>query len=169
MKIEALLNGRCNKPIQGKIASGSHIARTCRRDKAAISHEIEGMRRNSKMSKLDWYSIRSNMDKKWLIACKQEYKPQRALSTMANTTADLVPFETLLDSTNEGIYGIDTEGRCTFLNRAGSRMLGFTRYEVLGRNMHRLDPPFAGGSHAVCGSRLPHIPRGRMGEAVCRE
>src|SRR5689334_17609584 len=57
---------------------------------------------------------------------------------MADTTADLVPFEALLESTNEGLYGIDLEGRCTFLNRAGARMLGFTRYEVLGRNMHRL-------------------------------
>jgi PAS domain S-box-containing protein len=57
---------------------------------------------------------------------------------MANTTADLVPFEVLLESTNEGIYGIDAEGRCTFLNRAGSRMLGYTRYEVLGRKMHQL-------------------------------
>ena len=57
---------------------------------------------------------------------------------MANTTADLVPFETLLNSTNEGIYGTDNEGRCTFLNRAGAQMLGYTRFEVLGRNMHRL-------------------------------
>src|ERR1700722_4594439 len=57
---------------------------------------------------------------------------------MANTTADLIPFEALLESTNEGIYGIDSEGRCTFLNRAGSQMLGYTRYEVLGRKMHRL-------------------------------
>src|SRR5690348_5677037 len=57
---------------------------------------------------------------------------------MADTTADLVPFEALLQSTNEGLYGIDLEGRCTFLNRAGAKMLGFTRYEVLGRNMHRL-------------------------------
>jgi PAS domain S-box-containing protein len=57
---------------------------------------------------------------------------------MATTTADLVPFEALLESTNEGLYGIDLEGRCTFLNRAGAKMLGFTRYEVLGRNMHRL-------------------------------
>jgi PAS domain S-box-containing protein len=57
---------------------------------------------------------------------------------MANTTADLVPFEVLLESTNEGVYGIDSEGRCTFLNRAGSRMLGYTRYEVLGRKMHQL-------------------------------
>src|SRR5512142_2789390 len=50
---------------------------------------------------------------------------------MADTTADLVPFEALLESTNEGLYGVDLESRCTFLNRAGSRMLGFTRYEVL--------------------------------------
>ena len=57
---------------------------------------------------------------------------------MADTTADLVPFEALLESTNEGLYGIDKEGRCTFLNRAGAKMLGFTRYEVLGRNMHKL-------------------------------
>src|SRR5947208_12228946 len=57
---------------------------------------------------------------------------------MPNTTADLVPFEALLESTNEGLYGIDLEGRCTFLNRAGAEMLGFSRYEVLGRNMHRL-------------------------------
>ena len=41
-------------------------------------------------------------------------------------------------STNEGIYGIDSQGRCTFLNRAAARMLGYTRYEALGRNMHRL-------------------------------
>src|SRR5581483_8643736 len=57
---------------------------------------------------------------------------------MAQTTADLVPFEALLESTKEGLYGIDLEGRCTFLNRAGAAMLGYTRYEVLGRNMHRL-------------------------------
>ena len=57
---------------------------------------------------------------------------------MADTTADLVPFEALLESTNEGLYGVDLEGRCTFLNRAGAKMLGLTRYEVLGRNMHRL-------------------------------
>jgi PAS domain S-box-containing protein len=55
-----------------------------------------------------------------------------------DTTADLVPFEALLNSTNEGLYGVDLEGRCTFLNRAGAEMLGYTRYEVLGRNMHRL-------------------------------
>ena len=44
----------------------------------------------------------------------------------------------LLESTGEGIFGIDTEGCCTFINRAGAQMLGWTTDQVLGRNMHDL-------------------------------
>jgi PAS domain S-box-containing protein len=44
----------------------------------------------------------------------------------------------LLESTGDGIYGIDDAGRCTFINRAGARMLGWRTEEVLGRNMHDL-------------------------------
>ncbi len=31
----------------------------------------------------------------------------------------------LLESTGEGIFGIDLDGRCTFINRAGAEMLGY--------------------------------------------
>lgn len=44
----------------------------------------------------------------------------------------------LLESTGEGIFGIDLEGHCMFINRAGARMLGFEPGEVLGLNMHHL-------------------------------
>ncbi len=44
--------------------------------------------------------------------------------------------ELLLDSTGEGIYGIDLEGRCTFINRSGAALLGWTPEELLGRSMH---------------------------------
>lgn len=44
----------------------------------------------------------------------------------------------LLESTGEGVYGIDMDGLCTFINRAGARMLGYEPEEVLGRNMHEL-------------------------------
>ena len=45
----------------------------------------------------------------------------------------------LLDSTGEGIYGIDTQGRCTFCNAAGLKMLGYgDDAAVSGRNMHEL-------------------------------
>ena len=44
----------------------------------------------------------------------------------------------LLESTGEGIFGIDMEGRCTFVNRAAAQTLGWRTEEVLGRNMHGL-------------------------------
>ncbi|MBX3637242.1 MAG: PAS domain S-box protein [Rubrivivax sp.] len=44
----------------------------------------------------------------------------------------------LLESTGEGIFGIDMAGRCTFVNRAAAQMLGWRTEEVLGRNMHEL-------------------------------
>ena len=45
----------------------------------------------------------------------------------------------LLNSTGEGIYGIDMEGNCTFANPACVETLGFdSDAELLGRNMHEL-------------------------------
>lgn len=45
----------------------------------------------------------------------------------------------LLDSTAEAIYGIDTNGRCTFANPACLRILGYDTIEqLIGRNMHNL-------------------------------
>ncbi|MGL6113208.1 MAG: PAS domain S-box protein [Rubrivivax sp.] len=44
----------------------------------------------------------------------------------------------LLDSIGEGIFAIDLEGRCTFVNPAALRLLGHRTESVLGRNMHEL-------------------------------
>lgn len=44
----------------------------------------------------------------------------------------------LLESTGEGIFGIDMSGVCTFINRAGAEQLGWLPADVLGRNMHEL-------------------------------
>ncbi len=44
----------------------------------------------------------------------------------------------LLESTGEGIYGIDTEGICTFMNRAGALILGGNPADFLGKDMHQL-------------------------------
>ena len=44
----------------------------------------------------------------------------------------------LLDSTGDGMFGIDLSGACTFINRAGAEMLGYSVGDTLGRNMHEL-------------------------------
>jgi len=44
----------------------------------------------------------------------------------------------LLESTGEGIFGIDNDGLCNFVNRAAAQMLGYRTEQVLGQNMHEL-------------------------------
>ena len=61
--------------------------------------------------------------------------PAHALEAATAWTQRL---QLLLESTGEGIFGIDTAGRCTFINRAGAQMLGWRTEQVLGRNMHDL-------------------------------
>lgn len=46
--------------------------------------------------------------------------------------------ELLLDSVEEGIYGVDLDGRLTFINRAGARMLGYSQEELLGQEIHSI-------------------------------
>ena len=42
----------------------------------------------------------------------------------------------LLESTDEGIHGIDLQGTCTFVNRSAAQMLGYDPEELLGKHMH---------------------------------
>ena len=44
----------------------------------------------------------------------------------------------LVESAGEGIYGIDLQGRCTFINRAAVETLRYRPDELLGQNMHGL-------------------------------
>ena len=43
-----------------------------------------------------------------------------------------------LDSAGDGIIGVDSEGRATFVNNAAERMLGFGEGELIGRPIHDL-------------------------------
>jgi PAS domain S-box-containing protein len=45
----------------------------------------------------------------------------------------------ILDSAAEGLYGVDVDGRCTFINRSALRMLGYEEEsELLGRGVHEI-------------------------------
>lgn len=44
----------------------------------------------------------------------------------------------LLTALGEGVYGVDADGRCTFINPAAAAMLGFSAVELLGRDQHAL-------------------------------
>lgn len=63
----------------------------------------------------------------------------RESATHIREKGELVRYnQRLLESTGEGIYGIDNEGRCTFINRAGAKLLGGCADDFLGQEMHSL-------------------------------
>ena len=45
-------------------------------------------------------------------------------------------YELILNSAGEGIYGLDTEGRITFVNSAGLQILGYDEAELIGNHLH---------------------------------
>jgi len=46
--------------------------------------------------------------------------------------------DSLLDSLGEGVYGVDTAGRCTFINPKALEILGWQHADVIGHDAHAL-------------------------------
>jgi PAS domain S-box-containing protein len=73
---------------------------------------------------------------------------EKAAETMANALRFAIESEErrqaeertrlILESTAEGIFGVDTNGRIQFVNPAACRMLGFSAEEMIGQPSHEL-------------------------------
>lgn len=46
--------------------------------------------------------------------------------------------ELILESVGDGIYGIDLDGRLSFINEAGARSLGYKTEQLIGRDIHEI-------------------------------
>ncbi|MBM4378595.1 MAG: CHASE domain-containing protein, partial [Deltaproteobacteria bacterium] len=72
----------------------------------------------------------------WLLIGSLSRSERHARALAGEQKEQLQP---ILESTAEAIYGIDTEGNCTFCNRACVDLLGYQDSgQLLGRNMHEL-------------------------------
>jgi PAS domain S-box-containing protein len=60
-----------------------------------------------------------------------EQRSSELLATEARATR-------ILDSAADGLYGVDSSSRITFINAAACRMLGYTAEQALGRSAHEL-------------------------------
>lgn len=68
-----------------------------------------------------------------LTSLAREAEKRREDAVRARREADAV-----LEATGEGVLGMDMEGRCTFLNRAGAELLDVPTRFLLGRDVHDL-------------------------------
>ena len=66
-----------------------------------------------------------------LLAQQEELTRQREQLRASEERSRLI-----LESSSEGIFGTDVEGRVTFVNPAACRMLGFSAEELIGKSSH---------------------------------
>jgi two-component system sensor histidine kinase/response regulator len=69
--------------------------------------------------------------KEELLSQKQELTTQREQLKISEERSRLI-----LESSAEGIFGVDIEGRITFINPAACRLLGYTAKELIGQPSH---------------------------------
>jgi PAS domain S-box-containing protein len=125
--ITNVLMQRVTRPLRQLTASARRLA--------ADGSLIAG--RNSRLS--EWFPVTSGKD--------EVAELTRAFRTMAVEVAtresDLKQqFKLLLDSTAEGIFGVDLEGKCVFCNPACVRLLRYrTAADLLGSDVHELIQP----------------------------
>jgi PAS domain S-box-containing protein len=62
----------------------------------------------------------------------EQYEAEEALR-MATRQRELI-----LEAVDDGIFGMDLEGKVTFINEAGARMLGYTANQLVGHDLHEL-------------------------------
>ncbi|MDT7043130.1 sensor histidine kinase [Candidatus Nitronereus thalassa] len=82
------------------------------------------------------FELRKHLkEQEHLILMQQEHMAANAV--LRDNLRELASRNSLiLSSAGEGIYGLDTEGRTTFVNPAAANMLGYTPDELIGMPMH---------------------------------
>jgi two-component system, sensor histidine kinase and response regulator len=71
----------------------------------------------------------------------------------------------ILEAAAEGIFGVDTEDRITFVNRSACRLLGYTAEELIGQPSHSLIHHHRPDGSACPAEQCPMLAACRRGEA----
>nr|MCS5549967.1 PhnD/SsuA/transferrin family substrate-binding protein [Gammaproteobacteria bacterium] len=66
----------------------------------------------------------------WIIKLNNKLKKANFLFSQEN--------ETILDSVSEGIFGVDLNGNCTFINKSLEKILGWSESDLIGNHQHEI-------------------------------
>ncbi|MDP1593769.1 MAG: response regulator [Gallionella sp.] len=68
------------------------------------------------------------------VSMRTDITAQKAMEQQVE--ADRRLLQNVMDTLGEGVYMLDIEGRCTYLNREAEAIIGWTSEELLGRKLH---------------------------------
>ncbi len=99
---------------------------------------IYGLRKNGEVfpAEASISELPVNGDKYWTAVFRDISERIRQEHELRKANSD---FRLLLEAVGEGIFKLDTEGRCSLINPVGAGLLGYSSpEELLGRDMHQL-------------------------------
>ncbi|MBF0422896.1 MAG: PAS domain S-box protein [Magnetococcales bacterium] len=95
------------------------------------------------------------------IAIRTDISAQKLLEEQLRSSRKFL--ESLTESMGEGVYALDAEGRCTFLNREAEQLLGWSREELVQRNFHDSAHYQRVGGEPVAAEQCPILQKMREG------
>lgn len=121
-------------------------------DRPSVSQAYERALKNQTPFDIRYRVCMTDGRTKWLHARGGNRKDLAGRAVLAGTVQDITAAKQeeaarealsrdrllLLESTGEGIYGMDLHGKCTFINQAAGRMLGYEVTDIIGRDIHAL-------------------------------
>ena len=66
------------------------------------------------------------------------FASSRDITSQLSDKKTLLAHQAMLENLAEGVYAVDINGFCTYVNGQGCKLLGFERDEIMGQNTHRL-------------------------------
>jgi len=100
-----------------------------------IVREVTGLRKDGSFFPLELSVSEATENNKKIFAGVLRDISERKATEMAIESANRER-NLILNSAGEGIYGLDMEGKTTFVNPTACKMLGYTEEEILGKGQH---------------------------------
>jgi len=120
------------KFVQGDI---EHLGLTVTETVGMLKTQSEALRQSTQQ--LEQKVLDRTAD---LMESKQSLEKEIADRRLAQTQLEHISRQNqlILNSAGEGIYGLDLDGKVTFVNPAGAKLLGYAVEELQGQSLHQL-------------------------------
>ncbi len=86
------------------------------------------------------------------VSMRTDITAQKAMELQVQSDRRLL--QNVMDTLGEGVYMLDINGNCTYLNHEAEAIIGWTSEEICGRNLHELIHAHDGSSVQDCPAHL---------------